>query len=104
MMNVSSMGSGSVSGSAGAGAVGRAETRGVSAPTEQGSASPARRGEDRVELSDAARLLAKLQGLPEIRQELVDRVRAEIEAGTYETPERIDQTIEAMLGELEQEL
>jgi negative regulator of flagellin synthesis FlgM len=104
MMNVSSMGSGSVSGSTGAGAVGRAEARGVSPGAEQASSSPARRGEDRVELSDAARLLAKLQGLPEIRQELVDRVRAEIEAGTYETPELIDQTIEAMLGEIEQEL
>lgn len=104
MMNVSSMGSGSVTGSAGVGAVGRSEPRASSSGAEQASSSSAHRGEDRVELSDAARLLAKLQGLPEIRQELVDRVRAEIEAGTYETPERIDQTIEAMLGEIEQEL
>lgn len=102
MMNVSSIGANSV-GASGAGAVGRAESR-ATPPSQEQSAERSRRGEDRVELSDASRLLARLQGMPEIRQELVERVRGEIEAGTYETPERIDQAIEAMMDELEQGL
>ena len=106
MMNVSSIGANSVGASgaaSGAGAVGRAESR-VTPPTQDQAAERARRGEDRVELSEASRLLARLQGMPEIRQELVDRVRAEIESGSYETPEKIDQAIEAMMDELEQGL
>ena len=39
-------------------------------------------------------------GLPEIRAELVDRVRAEIAAGTYETPEKLQRAVERMLDEL----
>lgn len=39
-------------------------------------------------------------GLPEVRAELVDRVRAEIAAGTYETPEKLQRAVERMLEEL----
>lgn len=60
-----------------------------SAPAE---ASSPRRGADQVEVSSAAAYLAKLRDLP-VRQDLVDRVKAEIAAGTYETPEKIDQAI-----------
>jgi hypothetical protein len=38
-----------------------------------------------------------------IRQDLVDRVRREIEAGTYETPEKWDAALERLLGRLEKE-
>ena len=55
---------------------------------------------DRVELSDAARLLSRLSELPAVRQDLVDRVRAQIDAGTYETPDKIDATTAAVFEEL----
>lgn len=68
----------------------------------QGSAAPtaAGRRNDAVELSDTARLLSKLNELPEIRQELVDRVKDEIANGTYETPEKLDAAVQGMLDEL----
>ena len=55
-------------------------------------ASPASslRGHDRVELSRAAQLISRLNELPDIRHELVNRVRKEIANGSYETSEKID--------------
>lgn len=69
-------------------------------------AAPAGLGEisDVVEISTAAILAAKVHELPAVRAELVARVRQEIEAGTYETQQRIDVTVqrimEDMLGDL----
>lgn len=37
---------------------------------------------------------------PEIRWDLVQRVKAEIAAGTFETPERIEQTVQRLAEEL----
>lgn len=55
---------------------------------------------DRVELSVAAQLLSRIHQLPDIRQDLIDRVQAEIKNGTYETEERL----EGAVIELEQDL
>lgn len=59
------------------------------------------RGSDRVELSRSAQLLSKLNELPDVRQDLIDRVRGEIDAGTYETPERIALAAEALAADLD---
>lgn len=59
------------------------------------SAAPAstpRRGTDQVEVSSVASYLSQLRNLS-VRQDLVDRVRAEIASGTYETPEKIEGAI-----------
>ncbi|MEX0655793.1 MAG: flagellar biosynthesis anti-sigma factor FlgM [Phycisphaeraceae bacterium] len=61
---------------------------------------PALRAGDKVQLSDTARLLSQLNDLPDIRQDLIDRVKAEIANGTYETPEKLDSAISNMLDEL----
>lgn len=58
-----------------------------------------RRGDDRVEVSDQARFLAKLNDMPEIRTELVERIRGEIASGTYDTPEKFDLAVDAMIDE-----
>ena len=58
------------------------------------------RGGDRVELSDQARLLSKLKQLPEIREGLVNSVKAQIDAGNYDTEERFDTAINAMIDDL----
>lgn len=60
----------------------------------------ARRGDDRVEVSDAARFLARMNAMPEIRTELVDRVRNEIANGTYDTQEKFDLAVDTMINEL----
>ena len=54
---------------------------------------------DQVELSDRAMLLSRLRELPHVRQGLIDQVRAAIERGEYDTPEKLDAAIEIMLAE-----
>ncbi len=55
---------------------------------------------DVVEISTAASLAAKINELPDIRADLVAQVKAQIEAGTYETPERIEATVDRLMDEL----
>ncbi|USN99893.1 MAG: flagellar biosynthesis anti-sigma factor FlgM [Phycisphaeraceae bacterium] len=59
-----------------------------------------RRGDDRVEVSEAARYLARMNAMPEIRTDLVDRVKNEIKNGTYDTPERFNLAVDAMIDDL----
>ena len=51
-------------------------------------------------VSDASDVAAspgrKTRKVPDVRWDLVRRVKAEIEAGTYETPERLDATVERL--------
>ncbi len=63
-------------------------------------APEAHRGGDRVELSTTARLLGQLKSVPDVRQGLIDRVRSQIDAGTYETEDKLDAAIDAILDEL----
>lgn len=58
------------------------------------------RGGDKVELSRAAQYISQLLGRNDIRQDLVDRVRSEIAAEKYETPEKIDAAIEEILKDI----
>jgi len=55
---------------------------------------------DVVEISDVAKLAAKIQQLPEVRTDLVERVRSELVAGSYETPEKLDIAIDKLMDEL----
>lgn len=72
----------------------------ISDRAEAVQASRVARGEDRVELSDEARYLQKLIEVPPVREDLVARVRAQIEAGTYDTPDRMNQALDALLDDL----
>lgn len=54
---------------------------------------------DVVEISAVAKLAAQVHAVPDVRVDLVTRVKAEIEAGTYETQERIDVTVDRLMGE-----
>ena len=77
-------------------------------PVQPVQANPATNGpvgiSDIVELSAAAQLVAKVHQLPDIRTELVERVKAEIAAGTYETPERLEVAVSRLMDELLGEL
>ena len=55
---------------------------------------------DVVEISSAAKLAAKIQEIPDVRTELVERVRNEIAAGTYETPEGLEVAVDKLMEEL----
>ena len=67
----------------------------------QGEPTRTERPSDRVDISDRARLLSKLTALPDVRSELVDRIRQEIAKGTYDTEDRLDQAIENLAEDLE---
>ncbi len=73
----------------------RAGSIGPTGPLAEAGAAP-----DVVEISTAAQLAAKVQAIPEVRAELVQGVKEEIAAGTYETPARIEQTVAKLMDEL----
>jgi negative regulator of flagellin synthesis FlgM len=56
--------------------------------------------QDEVELSDAARMLDRIQSDPQVRAERLAEIRAAIVAGTYETPEKMALAIERLLSEI----
>ena len=56
---------------------------------------------DRVEISPIARMMSEVSALPDIRAEKVAQVRAEIQASTYITPEKLDIAIERMLEDIQ---
>lgn len=58
------------------------------------------RGEDRVEFSSNVQHLVELKNGGPVRMELVNRIRAEIEQGSYETPEKLEAAIEELLVDL----
>ena len=60
------------------------------------SAGPA----DRVDISAAGEAAASAAEGSEIREDLVARVRSEIAAGTYETPEKLDAALDGLLDEI----
>ena len=50
--------------------------------------------------AELAKWIEKVRNLPEVRQDLVERVKAEIAAGAYETPEKLQIAAERMLEDL----
>ena len=60
---------------------------------------PVRAG-DKVELSRAAQYLSQLLSKNDVRTDLVDRVKAQIADGSYETPDKIDAALDEILSDL----
>lgn len=93
-------------GVSGIGAVGR--LAGVSEPRArdtQGTQGTGQvnRGEDKVELSTEAQVLApwldKLKQIPAVRQDLVDQIRTQIASGSYDTPEKLNAALDGFIDE-----
>jgi negative regulator of flagellin synthesis FlgM len=71
--------------------------KGLDRPVATQMASPSSlRSTDEAEISVVGQMLSRLSDLP-VRQELVDRVRQEIAAGTYETPDKLQAAMESLL-------
>ena len=58
------------------------------------------RTSDSVEISDTALYLSQLKHGPQVRESLVERVRSEIAAGTYDTEAKLNTAIDAMIDDL----
>ena len=86
------------------GSVNRATLEGASSSSAaRTSSEPARRPEssDRVELSEHARFMERLRSMPAVRADKVADIKSQIEAGTYETDEKISIAFERMLDEID---
>ncbi len=64
------------------------------------AASPAGQIQDELDLSDTAQLVEQAKGAPEIRQDVVDRIRGQIASGTYETEDKLDVALDRLLDEI----
>jgi negative regulator of flagellin synthesis FlgM len=78
---------------------------GINAPHSvhrgQASARPAATGGvDSVDISAAAEAAARAAESGDVRQDLVNNIRSQIAAGTYETPAKLDAALERLLDEL----
>jgi len=75
--------------------------RSSTVPTKVHQAGPSSlRQADSVELSSTAQLLSRLKDLPEVRGELIKRVKAQIDDDTYLTPDKIDASIDNLADDL----
>lgn len=71
-----------------------------SSPADQTSQAGGVGGSDEVTISEEARLLARVNDIPDIRQDVVDQIRTEIADGTYETEDKLDTAISRLLDEI----
>ena len=70
------------------------------APAQGPTSSPYSGGVDQLDISPEADFVAQTKGLPEIREDRVAQIRAQIAAGTYETPEKLDIALSRLLDEI----
>ena len=78
---------------------------GINAPhfTQRGQApqqTPESGAVDRVDISPAAEAAVRAAESGQIRQALVNSLRAQIAAGTYDTPAKLDAALERMFDEI----
>ncbi len=71
------------------------ETRDRRAPTPP----PETRGSDKVELSHAGKLLARVRAMPDIRETKVEEIRQQIMHGTYVTEDRLGQALNSLVDD-----
>ena len=69
-------------------------------PTEAPPQAPGARGADKLELSGMSHLLKTLKS-NDVRADMVAQVKAQIEAGTYETDEKLDAAVDRLLDDLQ---
>jgi hypothetical protein len=62
---------------------------------------PSRTPLDRLEVSRRAQLLSRLRELPAVRADLVAKVRTALAIGAYESPDKLDETINRLLNDLD---
>lgn len=69
------------------------------APAQQAPAAAPPR-QDRVDLSDQARLLDSLKGGSDVRTDLVARVKADLASGTYDVDGKLDKALDALIDDV----
>jgi negative regulator of flagellin synthesis FlgM len=67
---------------------------------QSGQSAPSANSADRVEISAAAEAAIQANESHGVRRDLVNELRAQIAAGTYETPAKLDAAIDRLLDEI----
>jgi negative regulator of flagellin synthesis FlgM len=57
-------------------------------------------GMDQIDISPEAELVGRVADLPDVRADRITEIRAQIEAGIYETPEKLDIAVGRLLDEI----
>jgi negative regulator of flagellin synthesis FlgM len=57
-------------------------------------------GQDEVQISDAGRLVDLANQLPDVRQDRVNAIRAQIASGSYDTEGKLSAALDRVLNEL----
>lgn len=65
-----------------------------------GQVAPSSSLQDELQISDAGRLVDLANQMPDIRQDRVNSIRAQISAGTYETPDKLNVALNRFLDEV----
>jgi negative regulator of flagellin synthesis FlgM len=78
---------------------------GVNAPhftqrTTGAQSTSGTQGADRVEISPAAQAASQAADADGIRTDLVNQIRSQIAAGTYETPDKMNAALDRLLDQL----
>ena len=60
----------------------------------------ATQGADQVDISPEADLISRVRDVPDVRADRVAEIRQQIEAGTYETAEKLDIAVGRLLDEI----
>lgn len=91
------------SGYSSVGAVTRTATDVASRAAAPTPVDAARRSEttDRVELSEHARFMEKLRAMPPVRAEKIAQIRAAIDAGTYDSDEKLSVALDRMIEDID---
>jgi len=55
---------------------------------------------DQLDISREADLVSRVRDVPEIRQDRVAEIRAQIESGVYETDDKLEGALERLLDEI----
>ncbi len=72
---------------------------GLEKPNVSGAVSP----KDEVEISAVGKMLDDASRTPGIREQRLAEIKAAIEAGTYETPEKLEIALSRMMEQLKME-
>ena len=69
-------------------------------PTQSPSGVSSSAGVDQLDISPEADFVAQARDLPEIREDRVAALRAQIQNGTYETADKLDMALSRLLDEI----
>jgi flagellar biosynthesis anti-sigma factor FlgM len=58
---------------------------------------PEAKGSDKVELSQAGKLLARVRAMPDIREARVEEIRQQIARGTYVSEDKLGKALDALV-------